>query len=163
MEIRKATAEDFAAVRQIYSDAQDFMAQSGNPDQWGKKHPPEGLTRTDIENGDLFLCVDGDEILGVFFYREGDDPTYAEILGGQWLNDAPYAVIHRIAVSKNGRGRGVAKACFDYAFSRCQNLKIDTHRDNIPMQKALAKNGFKYCGIIHTHNGSERIAFQKTE
>jgi RimJ/RimL family protein N-acetyltransferase len=41
------------------------------------------------------------------------------------------------------------------------NLKIDTHRDNIPMQKVLKRNGFSECGIIYIENGDERIAFQK--
>ena len=42
------------------------------------------------------------------------------------------------------------------------NLKIDTHRDNYPMQKSLKKNGFEYCGIIYLADGNERLAFQKS-
>jgi hypothetical protein len=52
--------------------------------------------------------------------------------------------------------------CFDFALSQCKNVKIDTHRDNIPMQRALEKKGFSYCGIIHIANGDERIAYQKS-
>ena len=29
------------------------------------------------------------------------------------------------------------------------------------MQNLLKKHGFKTCGIIHTDNGTERIAFHK--
>ena len=29
------------------------------------------------------------------------------------------------------------------------------------LQKALAKYGFEYCGIIYLEDGDERIAFQK--
>ena len=39
--------------------------------------------------------------------------------------------------------------------------QIDTHKDNIPMQRVLLRNGFVYCGIIHLENGDERIAYQK--
>ena len=28
------------------------------------------------------------------------------------------------------------------------------------MQHAIKKAGFKYCGIIHTRNDSERLAYQ---
>ena len=163
MEIRKALTADYQQIRKIYTDAQAFMEQTGNPDQWGKVHPPEEMTIQDIADGDLYLCVEGEEILGVFYYIEGDDTTYKKIYEGEWLNDRPYAVIHRIAVSSAGRGKGVAGACFDYAFSRCPNIKIDTHENNIPMQKALKKNGFKYCGVIYLLNGDKRIAFQREE
>ena len=51
--------------------------------------------------------------------------------------------------------------CFNKCFEMFQNLRIDTHRDNIPMQKVLKRNGFEYCGIIYLENGDERLAYQK--
>ena len=50
----------------------------------------------------------------------------------------------------------------DWAFRQCGNLKIDTHRDNHIMQHLLERKGFTYCGIIHTDNGAERLAYQKS-
>lgn len=60
-----------------------------------------------------------------------------------------------------GTIRGAASFCLNWAFNKCGNLKIDTHRDNIVMQHLLDKNGFKYCGVVYLENGSERIAYQK--
>ncbi len=94
----------------------------------------------------------------MFFYKFGDDPTYKTVYEGKWLNAEPYGVIHRIAVKSHRRG--VASFCFSWCVSKGKNIKIDTHRDNIPMQKSLAKNGFSYCGIIHLENGDERLAYQ---
>jgi GNAT superfamily N-acetyltransferase len=92
------------------------------------------------------------------------EPVYEAMTEGGWLNAAPYGVIHRIAVAEAGRGKGVARFCFDFAFSRCGNLKIDTHRDNLPMQKALAKAGFAYCGVVYYDKvDGERLAYQKSE
>ena len=161
MEIRPATARELDTVLRIYAAARQFMREQGNPDQWGDDYPPVSLLREDIEAQRLYLCVEGDEIPGVFYFAEGEDPTYRVIEEGDWLNDAPYGVIHRIAVAK--QGRGVAAFCFDYAFEQCKNLKIDTHKDNLPMQRALEKRGFVRCGIIHLENGDERIAYQKIE
>ena len=31
------------------------------------------------------------------------------------------------------------------------------------MQHMLEKNGFRYCGVIYTDDGSERMAYQKAE
>lgn len=160
MEIRKAQAEDLAKIMQIYDDARVYMRENGNALQWGDGYPAEQLIREDIEKGICHLCMEAGEILGVFCYFEGEDPTYQKIYDGAWLNDKPYGVIHRIAVARHCKG--VASFCFDYGLSLCRNLKIDTHRDNIPMQRSLVKNGFTACGTIYLANGDPRIAFQKS-
>lgn len=42
-------------------------------------------------------------------------------------------------------------------------IKVDTHEENISMQKLLKKNNFKYCGIIYLEDKSKRIAFEKID
>ena len=81
------------------------------------------------------------------------------IKDGAWLNDRPYGVVHRVACAS--RGRGLASHCLNWCFEQWGNIRIDTHRNNIPMQKMLEKNGFSRCGIIFVEAGPERIAFQK--
>lgn len=164
MEIRKATPEDTKRIVEIYSDARNFMHESGNKTQWTANYPSDELILSDITSGNLYTVTDETEkILACFVYFSGIDETYIKIYGGAWKNELPYGVIHRIAVAKDAHGMGVAKFCFDYAFSLCGNLKIDTHKDNIPMQRALAKCGFEYCGIIHLKSGDERLAFQRVK
>lgn len=164
MYIQKADFEQLDQILKIYQSAREFMRSVGNPNQWGQVNPPAEKTIEDITSGKLYVVLDNyDEILAVFYFDLNEDPTYKVIYDGKWLNDMPYGVIHRIAVSESARGRGVAKFCFDYAYDKCKNLRIDTHIDNIPMQRALAKSGFRKCGIIHLLNGDSRIAFQKSE
>lgn len=163
MNIRKANYKDLEEIRLIYQSARKFMSDNGNPNQWGNNNPPLSRTEEDLRENNLYVVEDDIDILAVFFYKYGDDPTYKIIYQGNWLNNSPYGIIHRIAVSDKARGKGIAGICFDFAYSQCKNLKIDTHKDNIPMQRALAKHGFKQCGIIHLINGDERIAFHKTE
>ena len=163
MNIRKANYKDLEEIRLIYQSARKFMSDNGNPNQWGNNNPPPSRTEEDLRENNLSVVEDDKDILAVFFYKYGDDPTYKIIYQGSWLNNSPYGVIHRIAVSDKARGKGIAGICFDFAYNQCKNLKIDTHKDNIPMQRALAKHGFKQCGIIHLVNGDKRIAFQKTE
>ncbi len=163
VDIRKANFSDVSEANKIYADARAFMAEAGNPNQWGGVYPAETDINEDISLDRLYVCCEGEKILGVFCYFKGEDPTYGYIESGSWENDEPYGVMHRVAVSKDARGLGVAAFCFDFCFGHCGNLKIDTHRDNIPMQKALLKNGFCKCGIIYLANGEERIAFQKVK
>ena len=161
MLIEKAIMEDIPEIEAIYSAAREYMRQNGNMEQWQGGYPQREIIEGDIQNGNLYKVIDNGETVAVFCYFEGIDPTYDKIYGGRWQNLEPYGVIHRIAVSSHRKG--VASFCFEYCFSRCKNLKIDTHRDNIPMRKSLAKNGFSECGIIYLASGDERIAFQKTE
>lgn len=158
-QIRPATISDLPRILPIYQEARQFMRESGNPNQWGSDRPTESTLKEDIAKGQLFLCTDKEETVCVFAYIPGTDPTYLVIDNGAWLNDAPYGVIHRIAVAT--RGKGVATYCFQWALAQCPNLRIDTHSDNIPMQAALRKNGFAQCGIIYLSNGDPRIAFHK--
>ena len=159
MYIRKATDTDIADIKNIYGIAREYMADTGNPTQWKKNYPDDELIQKDILENCCYVCEDEDEIIAVFYFKIGEDPTYAKIHEGEWKNALPYAVMHRIAVKY--QGRGLVKTCFDYCFDQYHNLKIDTHRNNIPMQKALAKNGFEFCGIVYLENGEERLAYQK--
>lgn len=165
MKIRKTTEKDLTAVLALYAQARIFMAKNGNPDQWGDGYPEPELVEWDIARENSYVCVEiteakgQEEILAVFFYSTEADADYAVIEGGDWLSDAPYGVVHRIAASS--RRRGVASFCLDWAYAACGNLRIDTHEKNIPMRKLLQKQGFAYCGKIHTQDGSCRMAFQK--
>ena len=159
MRVRKTTPADLERIGEIYENAKRFMREAGNPNQWNDGKPNIDTAREDMENGVGYVVEDCGEILAVFMFSVGDDPTYLKIYDGDWISHEPYAVIHRIAVAK--QGCGIIDFCINECFKICPNLKIDTHRDNIPMQKALLKRGFQYCGIIYLENGDERLAYQK--
>ena len=156
--IQKADISQLPRILEIYEKARAFMAESGNPDQWGTGYPPEEMIRQDIRDGKSYVNLKGEHIQAVFYFAVEADPTYGYI-EGEWLNDDPYGVIHRIAV--DGSGRGVAAECFAFAAQRCENIRIDTHEKNIPMQRCLTKNGFARCGTIYLEDGDPRIAYQK--
>lgn len=159
-QIRKSIYDDIDRMLEIYEDARAFMETSGNPNQWIGGYPERDLLIHDIENGNSYVCVDGSLIVGIFYYEEGEEPTYKEIYEGQWLDDKSYGVVHRIASARDTKG--VGEFCLNWCYDQLQNVRIDTHRDNIPMQRLLTKLGYKICGIIYVEDGSERIAFQKT-
>lgn len=159
MTIRKAVKNDLPHIFEIYARARKFMAENGNPNQWEDIKPRKELVESDIEKGISYVCEKDGEILGVFAFIYGEDPTYKIIYDGEWLNDKPYAVIHRIASS--GKVKGTGEFCLKWALSQYPNIRIDTHRDNTVMRYLMDKLGFAYCGIIHLEDGDERLAFQK--
>ena len=52
-------------------------------------------------------------------------------------------------------------AVLNFCYRHCDNIRIDTHRDNTIMRHCLLKAGFAYCGIIYLANGDERLAFHR--
>ena len=100
MIIRKTTESDLAAIGEIYENAKRFMRQSGNPNQWNQGTPNIHTARQDMEQGVGYVAEEEGRILAVFMFSTEPDPTYAHIYEGAWHSDAPYAVIHRIAVAE---------------------------------------------------------------
>lgn len=161
MYIRNAKPEELSKIMDIYAAAREFQKKTGNPKQWEGGYPSEELVVEDMEGNHCMVCVEEEEILGVFAFFLEEDPTYKVIYKGDWLNDKDYATIHRIASS--GTKRGVAAFCFEWAMEHGENnVRIDTHDDNTVMQHVLEKNGFVYCGEIITTDGTPRRAYQKT-
>ncbi len=162
MFIRQSTSEDLPRLLEIYESARSFMAQSGNPTQWGNTWPPAYLLKQDIQSGRSYVCLHDEQVVGTFFFDYGKDiePTYAVITGGKWQNDSPYGVIHRLA--GDGSVKGIGAYCIHWCYAQCHHLRVDTHPDNQVMQRLLIKLGFTRCGIIHVvQDNMPRIAFEK--
>ncbi len=127
--------------------------------QWVNGYPDIEAITKDLASNNSYVCIDDNQIVGVFTFIKGIDPTYIHIYEGNWLNEASYGVVHRIASLTHKKG--VASYCLNWCYEQINNIKIDTHRDNIIMQKLLEKNGYTYCGIIYLESGAERLAYQK--
>lgn len=157
MNVRRAVAEDMEEILKIYAIARDFMRETNNPNQWKNSYPSEEILREDIAKQNLYLICE-EEILAVFAFIQGIDPTYNQI-DGAWLNNEPYWAIHRVASA--GKKKGMLREAVNYALQFTDNIKIDTHENNTVMQHQLEKEGFIPCGIIRLLNGEPRIAYQK--
>ena len=158
MKIELAKKTDLDKLLEIYREAREFMKNSGNKTQWGDNKPSKETLERDIENKNLYKVVDFDEIVGAFALIYGEDKTYLEI-DGKWLNDEPYATLHRVASS--GKARGIMSEIIKFSEEKFENLRIDTHKKNHKMLDKIRENGFTYCGVIKIDDGSPREAFQK--
>ncbi len=159
MKVRISTIQDLNLILDIYAKARTFMRENGNPNQWFDYKPLKEDVILDISHRHHHVIYDDNKIYGCFTFFKGEDPTYKIIDDGSWLNDKEYGVIHKVASSFEKKG--ILKAILNYCEKETDNLRIDTHRDNLVMQHALEKNGFKKCGIIYLKNGDERLAYHK--
>lgn len=165
MDIQKAKLKDLTAIVRLINQAKAYFKESGI-DQWQDGYPNEDVIRNDIDLGHSYVLVNKDQIIGTFYFACEDEISYQTIRNGQWHSSSPYAVVHRIVVDNTIKGHGYAKFMMDYAISQTKkhglsSIRIDTHRDNLSMQRFLQKNGFHYCGDITLQSGAPRIAFEK--
>lgn len=159
MEIRKARMEDLPEILKLYAEARAFMQENGNASQWGTAYPPVERVKADIKEEKSYLCEADGILAGVFYFTKGPDLDYAKIYEGSWIGTGDYCVMHRVAAP--GRVKGAGSFCIRWCMEHSDgDLRIDTHRDNLPMQHVLKKLGFTQCGLIYLANGSERIAFE---
>ena len=56
------------------------------------------------------------------------DPNY-DTIQGDWLNQNPYMVIHRIALASSTLGQNKTKEMIDFVFNhfKTKDIRIDTH------------------------------------
>lgn len=170
MEFALAKMEYLEQICEITEQAKAQIRRLGF-DQWQKGNPSrEGWIR-DIEGSHAWAAMEGDEVLGLFAFFTTPDPSYT-VIDGAWITgeSEEYAAMHRVCVSDRCKGRGMAGKMFAKAFELAKeqglaSVRIDTHPENLAMQRALKKAGFEYCGEIRlvggAENGDLRIAFEK--
>lgn len=158
--IKKSVVADIPVIMQLLECGRQKMRANGNLEQWTDGNPKQSLIEADINNGNSYILEEDGKAVATFAFIEGPDITYNNIYEGKWKeNTLPYHVIHRMA-SLHGT-HGVFKDILKYCFERCNNIRIDTHRQNSIMRNALSKYGFEYCGIIYLLDGAERLAYQQ--
>lgn len=165
MEFRKASYSDINSIMRIISEAQAYFKENGI-NQWQNNYPNVEVIRNDIDNKNSYVLLEDGKIAGTAAVSFAGEKSYEAIYSGEWISDNEYAVIHRIAVDSGCKGKGLASVFIKYIEKMClerevHSIRVDTHRENLSMQKLLHKNGFRYCGIIYLADNSERIAYEK--
>lgn len=165
MEFRKTTSKEISSVMEIIKQSQQYFKEQGI-NQWQNGYPNAEVIQNDINNDHSYVLIRDNKIVATTALSFDGEETYNQIHGGEWLTNEDYAVIHRIAVDTNCKGKGIAGEIIKEVQKECINrgiksIKVDTHEDNKSMQKLLEKNGFKYCGIIYLKDGAVRVAYEK--
>lgn len=160
---RKAETSDINAVWEIIQQSIERRRKDGSQ-QWQNGYPNLKTVESDVEKGFGHVLTVNNEIAVYVALIFNDEPAYSSIEGA-WLTNGEFVVVHRVAVSENFAGQGLAKKLFDYIedFTKSQNvlsIKVDTNYDNLAMLKILESKGFTYCGEVFLAGGV-RKAFEK--
>lgn len=162
MKLRLTTTSDLDAVMKIINQAKTYFKEQGI-NQWQDGYPNETSIINDIKQQEAYvLDIDG-EIIATAMISKAAEPNY-NYIEGKWLQTADYIVIHRIAIRNDHKGNSLAKIIIDEAiklYPGMSSIRIDTHDDNLSMQRFLTKNAFTYCGTIYLENKETRRAYER--
>ncbi|MDO5813432.1 MAG: GNAT family N-acetyltransferase [Bacillota bacterium] len=162
MILRQTKLEDVSRVMEIINQAKSYFKENGI-DQWQDGYPNEETIKRDIEKNEAYVLVDEDQIVGTCMVTIHGETAYNRI-DGKWLLNSPYICVHRIAVDNKCKGKGLASTILDQAvamYPDYHSVRMDTHNDNLSMQKFLTKYGFQHCGTITLASGALRRAYEK--
>lgn len=169
MQLRPATSADIPAMMDIINQGKAYL-RSQQVDQWQKGDPNEQGLQLDIQNQEGYVLTQGDTIVATLAILLRDEPNYDTLDSGAWSLNGPYAALHRVAVAADSRGTGAADAMMQKAAALCKKagkeaIRIDTHLENLPMQRFLEKNQFVRRGIITLQGGAEagnlRVVYER--
>lgn len=164
MKIKVSKKEDLKDILNIINQAKKYMKENGI-NQWNEDYPKIESLENDILCGNSYVVEENNKIIGTFVLIFGEEKTYQKI-EGSWKTNFSYGTLHRVAVDNFYKGKGVANFILNFAENEAIknnifSLRIDTHKDNLPMRKFIEKSHFDFCGIIYVEDGSQRIAFEK--
>ncbi len=165
-EIKVAKREDIPLLCELFSEGIAFLKAQG-VDQWQDGYPNREVANEDLSaSASYLLWVNGEAVATMAIFPF--DENYRHLFKGEWIvKGEEYFAIHRVCVAPFARGKGWTRVLYEYAenLARAENrksLRADTHKDNLPMRRALEKNGFIACGeVILSRSGEKRIAYEK--
>lgn len=161
--LRKAEPNDQETIWEILQQA-ILRRKNDGSSQWQDGYPNSDTVSTDIENEFGYLLEIDGEIAAYSALIFNNEPAY-ENIEGKWLSDDDFFVVHRVAVSDQFLGKGIATKLFleieNFAEQKqVFSIKVDTNFDNLAMLKILKKLNYTYCGEVY-FRGSARKAFEK--
>ena len=106
-----------------------------------------------MKRGDLFVCVDGGQVIAAAIINRIQVPVYAEV---GWLYHAEpdeVMVLHTLVVDplRAGRGYGTAFVAYYESYAKnngCPVLRMDTNEKNAAARRLYARLGYREAGIV---------------
>lgn len=159
-----AQTSDLNVCNAIINMGKEFQKEQGFI-QWTDCYPNIEIIKQDIQTQKGYVIKIENRIAGYMCIDFDGEPAYNNIQG-KWNTKEPYAVVHRMAFSKEFRGMGLSEIAFALIEKLClskgiRNIRVDTDLSNQRMQHIFEKCGFSKCGII-TFQGSGKLAYDKT-
>jgi GNAT superfamily N-acetyltransferase len=143
--------EELDAILELTRSCGRHMRENGI-DQWDENYPDRESLDRDITKETLFAYRENGEVVGIIVLNETQDPEYAEI---NWSTSAAdrNIVVHRLAVSPDHQGKGIARKIMDFAEkwaleNNFDAIRLDTFSQNPRNQRFYKNRGYTELGSV---------------
>lgn len=159
--LKKAELSELELCYGFIEDGKMYQREQGFT-QWTDTYPNMDTAKGDIEKGEGYIFLDGDEPFGYICISLKKEPAYDK-LKGSWHADEPYAVLNRLALSSKSRGRGLSQEVFRLVNDHCRKqgisyIRTNTAPENKLMQHLFEKAGMSFCGTVD-FRGGEKLCY----
>jgi ribosomal protein S18 acetylase RimI-like enzyme len=166
--IRQATQLDLDQIWQLRLETSQLLKER-KIDQWQYDQPDIQTFKKDIDLGYFYVYLFQEKVVGMISIQSEIESTYHKIYQGAWGINEPYMTIHRLAISKEMLGQGIAKKMILFAENHAISnhvyyMRIDTHQDNRYAISLFESLGYIKRGIILLNlkaGDNRRLAYDK--
>lgn len=160
MTCRLATTADLPAIMAINTVAVSLLNAEGNF-QWNSEYPVESDFVKDIRDGTLWVAVVDDVVAG-YGALTTDQPDDYKNVG--WDITQLCIVPHRVAVSPDFRGKGIAQKLLvqGEVLARergYKEVRVDTNSINAAMNGVFKKMGYQFAGTTGLQGKPSHMVF----
>ncbi|XOV66951.1 MAG: GNAT family N-acetyltransferase [Fluviicola sp.] len=144
--------EELEEILELTRACGQHMRENGI-DQWDENYPDLVSLKHDIVTNTLFAYRENGHVVGIVVLNETQDPEYTEI---NWSTSEEQRnlVVHRLAVSPDQQGKGIARKIMDFAedWARKNNfdaIRLDTFSQNPRNQRFYKNRGYTELGSVY--------------
>ena len=165
-EIRLARPDELDRLVEVTESGRQYLREQGVPQWQNGSGPGRKEIETDIERARGYVLEVAGAVGGYASLVSGPEGSPA-LVEGTWAGPVEhYITIHRVALDASVRGGGYAGEFLGRVIQIAKDLgypdiRIDTHPQNVIMQKVIGKAGFLEVGVLELPilNG-KRLAYQ---
>lgn len=148
---RKAEMSDLPLIHNLVTETVAHLQANGNM-QWDERYPCDCDFIPDIESGVQTLVFKDGVLVAVYSLSTERDSQYDAVI---WKYEGePFMVLHRLIVSPDFQGQGIAGAVLSHIIEELRrkginNIRLDTYRRNAASQHLYRKFGFEDVGVAY--------------
>lgn len=163
MIITKCLPQYVENVGKFYDEVVKYLTEHVNYPRWMyKNYPSTPFAREMTDAECLFVCKEGNEIVGAFALDEDRSNEYATVHWSVTLEPNKYLVCHALAIAAPLQGRGLGKQIVQYMIDYAKQhgykaIRLDVVPDNYPARKLYESFGFRFVGDYDLGRGYEHI------
>ena len=151
MKLIKCENAHLENVLALYHRTIGYLENHINYPKWSSLHPSDQSIVGSVKAGELYVCIEGDTVLGAVVLSEDPEGYYES---GDWsreLKTGEYLVIHALAVDPSFAHKGIGAFMVEQSIEIArkggyQALRLDVVPENIPAERLYEKLGFSFAG-----------------